>query len=198
MKTLIMSAFPLESKFIKNALSDLQTFKNDKFTWHKGKFYTKELFLVENSNNITNIDLLLELLMADGGVAQVITIGLGTPLNTNLRNGDILITDQPFGSCQKLTDLFLSSDDSEEETPLRIFAGQIFNEFSLEKNCDSLACLDLAGNVLLPTLRDKGLPALNIRVVVPEQGEENFDSDIYLNIAQKLLVLLKRAVEQAG
>ena len=87
MKTLICSAFSLESEYIKNALSELQTFEQEGDIWYRGKFYTKILYLVEDSNNIKDIDSLLETVINNEGIFQVITIGLGTSLNEKLRPG---------------------------------------------------------------------------------------------------------------
>lgn len=200
MKTLICSAFSLESEYIKNALSELQTFEQEGDIWYRGKFYTKIFYLVEDSNNIKDIDSLLETVINNEGIFQVITIGLGTSLNEKLRPGDVLIEDHPADSCQRLVDLFLNSNSvgEDESASLRIFAGNIFTETPQELSQDTLGCLDLEGDNLFKFLQNKGLPTLNIRVIVPEAKEEVLEDEIYKVIAQKLLVLLKKAVEHLG
>ena len=194
MRTVIISFFPLETQFIKDALSELQVFKTDKFTWYRGKFYTKDLYLIEGEIN-TDIRELIDLLRGEGEIRQIISIGLGIPISSQLRSSDLIISDLPIGSCEKLMDIFLNQDNYDDDIPLRIFAGQIYNEYSQDKNENLLACYDLKGGEILSFLRDTGLPAFLIRVIVPEANENNLEIETRLNVAQKLLLLLKKSIE---
>ncbi|MDK2823277.1 MAG: hypothetical protein PWP71_1195, partial [Clostridia bacterium] len=59
MKTVIISDFQVANEFIKDALSDLQP-NNGSCSWYKGKFYTKELILVEFNNKSHDLSQLLD------------------------------------------------------------------------------------------------------------------------------------------
>ena len=194
MKTVILSAFPQETQFIKDALFELQEYKSDKFSWYKGKFYTKDLLLVEIDGN-TDIGALIKLLSAQTEIGMIISIGLGLPLNDKLRSGDVLIADLPPGSCEKNIDLFLGQAEDINEVPLRIFVGQIQNEYLKNQQKDVLACLDREGSKALDTLKEQGMPALLLRVITPNGDENDLEIENRLRIAQKLLMLLKKSVE---
>ncbi|NMA02346.1 MAG: 5'-methylthioadenosine/S-adenosylhomocysteine nucleosidase [Clostridia bacterium] len=194
MKTVILSAFPQETQFIKDALFELQEYKSDKFTWYKGKFYTKDLLLVEIDGN-TDIGALIELLSAQTEIGMIISIGLGRPLNDKLRSGDVLITDLPVGSCEKAIDLFLGQTEDINEIPLRIFVGQIQYEYLANQEDDVLACLDKEGSKVIETLKEQRMPALLLRVITPNGDENDLEIENRLRIAQKLLMLLKKSVE---
>lgn len=194
MKTAILSAFPLESQFIKDALFEVQEYKSDEFSWYKGKFYSKDLLLVEIDGN-TNIEVLMDLLASQEEIGMVISIGLGLPLNDKLRSGDILITDSPLGSCEKSIDLFLGQTEDADEVPLRIFAGQIQNEDTGNQQDNILACLDKEGSKVTEVLKEQNRTALLLRVITPNGDENDLEIEDRLRIAQKLLILLKKSVE---
>lgn len=195
MKTVIISAFPLETQFIKDSLSELQEYKSDKFSWYKGKFYTKDLYLVDIDGN-TDLGGLIEVLLAQDEITMAISIGLGTPLSNKLRSGDILITDLPLGSCEKTVDLFLGQTEDIDEMPLRIFAGQIENEFSnQEQKDDVLSCFDKEGAEITVHFKEQNIPAVLLRVITPNGNENDLEIEDRLRIAQKLLILLKKSVE---
>lgn len=190
---MILSAFPQESQFIKDALFELQEHKSDKYSWYKGKFYTKDLLLVE-INGDTDIKVLIEVLETQEEIGMVVSIGLGIPLNDKLRPGDILITDLPLGSCEKTVDLFLSQTEYVDDVPLRIFAGQIQNEAAGKQQDDVLVCLDKEGSNVISVLKEQNIPTLLLRVITPNGDEDDLEIENRLRIAQKLLTLLKKSV----
>ncbi|NLT95471.1 MAG: hypothetical protein GXW85_08080 [Clostridia bacterium] len=193
MKTLILSNFDLISRYIKEALSDLQPYAINKHSWFKGKFYTKELYLVEKYESNT-LGELLDLLIIDGAINTVISVGAAQPLNSNLKQGDILINDYPASSCQKLMDRFLNDGLAEsEDLPLRIFAGNILTEAADQQNPLGLTCLDCSCKDLFSILQAKGLSTLAIRLISSRD-----DSEIINNVVPKLLLLLKQTVEKAS
>ncbi|KJS84706.1 MAG: hypothetical protein JM58_10310 [Peptococcaceae bacterium BICA1-8] len=195
MKTLIISNYKVISEYIKDALSELQPHLSDKHSWHKGKFYTKELYLVENYDE-NSINDLLDILIADGPIKNIISIGLASSLVEHLRHGDILVNDFPSGSCQVLVDRFLNQDIADDEIPLRIFAGNIYNEPVSDENIAGLACLDLSSGQLFLTAKNKGLSTLAIRIINAEKHYEGVDTEVTSNIVQSLLFLLKKAIER--
>ncbi|MFZ5944108.1 MAG: hypothetical protein ACOYVD_08360 [Bacillota bacterium] len=197
MKTVIISNFRVAGDFIKNALSDLQPHTTANSTWYKGKFYTKELYLVELHNNQDCLGEVLDELISEGRINNVISIGLGSPIAGNMRTGDILANDFPRGSNQHLLDLFLNQQDDEEE-PLRIFAGNILAKNAADEEVKGLSCFDADCEGLFSLLKNKGLSTLALRVIIPEGDEVNLDSEIRVNVFQKLLLLLKKAVERTS
>jgi len=198
MKTLILSDYHVVSEYIKDALSELQPFSMDKYSWFKGKFYTKELYLVDNCNK-NDLSTLLEFLLADGPIKNVISIGLGQPLTLHLKQGDLLINDYPNGSCQLLVDRFLNyTPDDEEELPLRIFAGTILGETSENQELSGLACLDPQCGEMFATIKNKGLSTLAIRLIGGEDNQHSLDQDVINSVMPKLLLLLKKTVEQVS
>ncbi|KJS19173.1 MAG: hypothetical protein VR72_19315 [Clostridiaceae bacterium BRH_c20a] len=193
MKTLIISNYNVISEYIKDALSELQLHPSDKYSWYKGKFYTKELYLVENYDE-NSINDLLDIMIADGPIKNIISIGLASSLVEHLRQGDILINDYPSGSCQVLVDRFLNQAVADDELPLRIFAGNIYNEPVNDENIVGLACLDLSSSQLFLTAKNKGLSSLAIRIINSEKHNEELDTEVTSNIVQSLLFLLKKVV----
>jgi hypothetical protein len=195
MKTVIISDFQVANEFIKDALSDLQP-NNGSCSWYKGKFYTKELILVEFNNKSHDLSQLLDMLITKEGINKVISISLGSPLSDHLRSGDVLINDLPNGSCQKLIDLFLDKMVEVDGEPLRVFVGNIIDSINEEKSMDTLACVDCSCPEILSILKNKGLSTLLIRVITPKAKETNLDTEIKISVAQKLLFLLKKTIEQ--
>jgi len=195
MKTLIISNYSVISEYIKDALSELKPCSIDNNSWYKGKFYTKELYLVENYDD-DSINDLLDRLIANGPIKNIISIGLGSSLVEHLRQGDILINDFPNGSCQELVDRFLNQAVADDEIPLRIFAGNIYNEPVNDENIADLACLDLSSAQLFLTAKNKGLSTLAIRIINSEKHNEGLDTEVTSNIVQSLLFLLKKAIER--
>ena len=187
------------SQYIKEALSDLQPYTINDYSWFKGKFYTKELYLVEKYD-CKELNTLLDLLITDGSISNVISIGLADSLNINLKPSDILINDYPSGSCQKLMDRFLNCNqfDEAEEMPLRIFAGTIVNEISDEQIPAGLTCIDRSSEELLSALQKKGLFTLAIRIIAGEDNSSELENEIKNNVIPKLLLLLKQTVEQVS
>lgn len=197
MKTLILSDYDLVSEYIKDALSELQPYTHEKFTWYTGKFYTKELYLVEKYDK-EDLDTLLDILLTDEPINNVISIGLGISLTTDLKEGDILINDYPTGSCQSLVDRFLNCKTEEDgDKPLRIFAGTIFDQ-SAGDNLSALACVDILDGELFSTIKAKGLSTLAIRIIAGEENKVNLDNEKINNVLPKLLLLLKQTIEQVS
>ncbi|MGI6225340.1 MAG: hypothetical protein ACOYJ1_03700 [Peptococcales bacterium] len=198
MKTLILSDYDIISEYIKDALSELNVHTSDKFSWHTGKFYTKELLLVEEYNR-KELPALLDLLLIDKPIKNIISIGLGNSLGTHLKEGDILINDYPSGSCQELVDRFLNdSTDEFGERPLRIFVGNIFDDTQEHEFTDDLACRDFTNGELFSTLKAKGLSTLAIRIILGEQDQVSLDTETINNVLPRLLLLLKQTVEQVS
>ncbi|MFZ7103191.1 MAG: hypothetical protein ACOWWO_11135 [Peptococcaceae bacterium] len=198
MKTVIISNFGTANNYIKDALSDLQPCQVENHTWYKGKFYTKELYLIELDERNHNLDELLDVLVIDGRITNVISIGLASPLPGHIRPGDVLINDFPKGSCQNLLDAFLDQPGEEEEEPLRIFAGTIISQVDEENsNGGSLTCLDPSCARLISLMTNKGLAVLAVRILTPEADENNLDVEIMANVVQKLLALIKKSLERA-
>lgn len=195
MKTAIITNFGVVNNFIKDALSDLQTLQIKNHTWYKGKFYTKELYLVEiTDNQQVDLDELLDILVIDCRVTNIISLGLAIPSLGHIRPGDVLICDFPKGSCQQSLDLFLNEEIQEEE-PLRIFAGVIGSNPQAEGDCDILACRDENCDKLFTLTTQKGLSSLAIRIMIPEAEGENLDIEIMNTVIQKILIPLKKSLE---
>lgn len=198
MKILILSDYDVVSEYIKDALSELQTYTTDKHSWYKGKFYTKELLLIEKYDQ-ENLSALLDQIISNEQIKKVISIGLGNAFTSHLRQGDILVNDYPGGSCQDLVDQFLNyPPDEDDDKPLRIFAGTIIRDASDEQNKSGLACIDLACEQLFPTIKSKGLSSLAVRIINKENDTNGLDRDIANVVSQKLLLRLKKTVEQAS